>query len=439
MNKITKAILVLLSFLFITGNTAFAADADLDAVMKKLEQLQEQVKELELLKQEVKELKETLKQETEGRQEQITSLQDQMEEVKPVFDLAEQLAKTDLGGYFELHYNSDVDEDNSRTLDFHRFVLNIDHEINDWIKFYSELELEHALVEGGDDSGELELEQAYLEFLLHKNFNVRAGILLAPIGIINQTHEPTFFNGVERPFVDKYIIPTTWFESGIGFFGEVMPGLDYQLNIMSGLDGENFRASDGIRKGRQKAFKSKAKDMALVGRLEYKKISGLNLGSSFYWGDAAQDLSGVGDVGVAIGEFDFKYTLGKFDFRGEYAKVKISDAGKLNNVLGKTSGEDAIAKELEGWYLEGAYRFWQDIFPASKYDANLFVRFDDYDTQKDMPTGYKRNSLYNRNAWTIGCSFFPVENVVIKADLQHVQQSGGGADDLFNLGLGWQF
>jgi hypothetical protein len=202
----------------------FAHADEMEEMKERLELLQEKVETLEDLKQEIETLKEKLEQEVESRDEQVIALEERMEETEPLFDLARTLAKTHVGGYFELHYNNAVNGRSSETddqLDFHRFVLYLSHEFNDWIKFTSELEVEHAFIEGGEDSGEVELEQAYLDFLLHEKFNVRAGVLLMPIGIINQFHEPATFNGVERPFVDKYIIPTTWFDSGLGFFGEI--------------------------------------------------------------------------------------------------------------------------------------------------------------------------------------------------------------------------
>jgi hypothetical protein len=85
------------------------------------------------------------------------------------------------------------------------------------------------------------------------------------------------------------------------------------------------------------------------------------MGATFYWGDSAQDLRIGEDVNVTIGEFDFKYRVKNFDFRGEYALIKIDDARELNLALGKTSGENAIASEIQGWYLEGAYHFLRDI------------------------------------------------------------------------------
>ena len=105
-----------------------------------------------------------------------------------------------ISGYMDFHLNNDGL--NPTTFDFHRFVLMFGHVFSDRVRFWSELELEHALVEGGEPSGELELEQAYLDFLVTPKFNFRAGMLLTPIGIINERHEPPSFHGVERPFND---------------------------------------------------------------------------------------------------------------------------------------------------------------------------------------------------------------------------------------------
>lgn len=440
MNKIVKGIVIILCCVLLTGRLSQADE--LEMINERLKQLQEKVQALEGLKQEMQILKEELKREIQSRDEQVIALEERMEEAEPVFDLAKTLAKTHMGGYFELHYNNAVNARSSGqedTLDFHRFIYYLDHEINDWIKFYSELEVEHALVEGGKESGEIELEQAYLDFSLSEIFNVRAGVLLVPIGIINQYHEPPTFNGVERPFVDKHIIPTTWFDSGVGFFGNLLPGLSYQVNIMGGLEAKDFTAKDGLRGGRQKGFKTNAEDLAFVGRLDYRGIPGLQLGATLYRGGAAQDLRIGEDINVTVGEFDFKYRLSNFDFRGEYALVNIDDARELNWALKKTSGKDAIASELQGWYLEGAYHFLRRFIPSAPHDATFFVRYEDFDTQHKMPSGFKRNRAYDRTALTVGFSYWPDENVVIKVDYQDVDQGGGGADDFFNLGLGWQF
>ena len=138
----------------------------------------------------------------------------------------------------DFHFNKREFEDGR--LDFHRFVLLITHRFSDRIRFVSELELEHALVEGLEEAGELELEQAYVDFLLSRRFNVRAGMMLVPVGIINERHEPPVYYGVERPFVDTVIVPTTWFEVGAGVHGELGRGWRYRAYVMSPLNAREF-------------------------------------------------------------------------------------------------------------------------------------------------------------------------------------------------------
>jgi len=386
-----------------------------------------------------------LEQKIEVLQKELKTLkEDQMERTRLQLEsgYGEFSPKTEVGGYMELHYNDTVGGDNSTTdeqLDFHRFVLLFNHELADWIQFSSEVEIEHAFIEGDEKSGEIELEQAYADFLTGEHLNYRAGVLLTPIGIINQHHEPATFNGVERPFVDTVILPTTWSESGAGIFGNLLPGLSYQLNIMGGLEAEAFSAATGLRGGRQKAFKTNLEDLALAARLEYKGLPGLAVGASYYTGDSAQDLDVDGDVNVEIYEVDFRYTIAGIDFQGEIAQVDIGDAEKLNTILGKTSGSDAIAEELFGWYLEGAYHFLPLINRTTSHDAALFLRYEDYDTQKTMPGGFAENPAFDRQAWTFGLTYRPIPDLAIKVDYQDRKNEAGTAEDLFNLGIGWEF
>ena len=154
---------------------------------------------------------------------------------------------TAISGYMDFHFNKREFEDGR--LDFHRFVLLITHRFSDRIRFVSELELEHALVEGLEEAGELELEQAYVDFLLTRGFNVRAGMLLVPVGIINERHEPPTYYGVERPFVDTVIVPTTWFDVGAGVHGELGRGWRYRAYVMSPLNAREFTAEEGLSGG----------------------------------------------------------------------------------------------------------------------------------------------------------------------------------------------
>jgi hypothetical protein len=148
-----------------------------------------------------------------------------------------------ISGYMDFHFNKAEAENG--VLDFHRFVLIVNHSFSPRIRFVAELELEHAFVEGLEEAGEVELEQAYVDFLLKRSFNVRAGLLLVPMGIINERHEPPVFHGVERPFVDTVIIPSTWFENGAGIHGEIGRGLTPSSSPPTKVFGTDVRKARG--------------------------------------------------------------------------------------------------------------------------------------------------------------------------------------------------
>ena len=175
-----------------------------------------------------------------------------------------------VAGYMDFHLNKDAGQ--PFRPDFHRFVLLFGHSFSDRIKFWSELEVEHALVEGGEESGEVALEQAYLDFLIKPAFNLRAGMMLTPVGIINERHEPPAFNGVERPFVETVIIPTTWRELGFGFTGDLGRGFRYRAYLTSSLDASRFDAETGISNGRTAGFDASFRNPAKVARLEYAGV-----------------------------------------------------------------------------------------------------------------------------------------------------------------------
>jgi hypothetical protein len=370
---------------------------------------------------------ERLEKKLDALNEEVESLK---EESGPGF-----LDRLSIGGYGELHYNDFREVDKESEIDFHRFVLFFGYEFNDWIKFASELELEHVL-SGEGKEGEVELEQAYLDFLLSRPVNLRAGLMLVPVGIINETHEPPTFYGVERPDVDKNIIPTTWWEAGAGIFGEISPGLNYKLYFVSSLDASGFTASSGLRGGRQKVSKAKAEDFAFTGRLEYTALLGLKLGGSFFTGDASQNDSALGEATVTLVEGDIQYNIGNFDLRGLYAYVDVEDADRIKAVTTEDVGESMV-----GWYVEGAYRFLNHILPDTEQDLAVFARYSEYDTQKDVPSGSIATGKNDVEVLTIGLDYKPHPSLVIKVDYQDRDNDDPLTDaaDQWNVGIGYWF
>lgn len=325
--------------------------------------------------------------------------------------IAQWTEKTTIGGYGELHYNN---KENGKTneLDAHRFVLFVEHEFNDEVRFFSEIELEHSIA-GEGKTGEVELEQAFIQWDYAENHAATFGQFLIPIGIINETHEPDTFFGVERNPVEKNIIPATWWEAGVMLNGELSPGLTYNLAVHSGL---NTPVAGGgaykIRNGRQKGGKAIAEELAYTSRIKYTGAAGLELALTLqYQGDIAQGL-GPDSASALLWEGHIAYQSGKFGLRALYAMWDIDGEGV------ETFGRD----EQQGWYVEPSYRLTPRL--------GIFVRFSEWDNN----AGDSDDTQVEQ--FDLGLNFWLVENVVLKMDW--ADQSNGDGDS-FNLGVGWSF
>jgi hypothetical protein len=344
---------------------------------------------------------------------------------------------TSLSGYMDFHFNAPELED--ARLDFHRFVILLAHQFSDRIRFVGELELEHAVVEGLEEAGELELEQAYVDFLVTRGFNVRAGMVLMPVGLINERHEPPTYYGVERPFVDTVIIPTTWFEVGAGVHGEVGRGWRYRAFVTAPLDASEFTADEGIREGRQQGADTNISRPAVTGRLEYAGIRGLTAGASFWRGRSGFAFRPRFDVPVTVGEADVRYSRDRLDLRGQFAYTAIGNAGALNDALERTTGVNPdVASALRGFYLEAGYRA---VSGAPFGDVGVFARYENFDTQYRMPAGFVPLKRFDRDAFVAGVTYWPDPDVAVKFDYSIVRNQSPAlvAPNSLNIGLGWWF
>lgn len=321
--------------------------------------------------------------------------------------------KTSVGGYGELHANFYENADNQ--VDFHRFVLFFNHEFNDWINLYSELELEHT-VAGEGQAGEIELEQAFIRMDWTDQFSTDAGIFLMPVGILNETHEPNTFYGVERNNVEARIIPSTWWEAGLKGTYRFDNGIALDAGITSGLD----MATDGvIRSSRQKVAKAINNEAAFIGRVKYTGIAGLELGASvFYQDDMAQSVDA--EVSGLLSEAHIDYRYENFRIRALYAHWDLSGTA------------DSNAESQYGFYIEPSYR-WN---LSEKYgDLGVYFRFSKYEY-------YTGTVISENDIYEIGVNYWPHPNVVFKADIQEISESeqfSSKGDTVINLGVGYQF
>ncbi|MCJ8304520.1 porin [Shewanella sp.] len=387
-----KTIIASALFGILASQTAFASD-ETQELRKVIEQQQKVLKDLE---------------------RRLDATEQRVEKTADVVDAAaESKSATTLGGYGELHYNNITDNQSGKdkkAIDFHRFVLFVGHEFSESTRFFSELEVEHS-ISGDGKKGEVELEQAYIEHDFNQMLTGKAGLFLMPVGIINETHEPPAFYGVERNPVEKNILPATWWEAGAALNVKAAPGLAFDGAITSGLYVDETYS---IRGGRQKVSKAKADDLAYTARVKYTAIPGLELAATAqYQSDLTQGAGGVDTASAVMLTAHVIYSIQDFTVKALYAQWDID--GKEAEALGRD--------DQNGWYIEPAYRFNESF--------GVFARYNEYDNNAGNSDDTKITQT------NVGINYWLHENVVFKADFEKL---GGAKDsDGFNLGIGYQF
>lgn len=355
-----------------------------------------------------------------------------------------------IGGYGQIDYNQPLN-DTARSngkMDVHRMVIFMGYKFNDKTTFVTEIELEHVK--------EVFVEQAFINYKLAEPINLRAGLMLIPMGIVNEYHEPTTFNGVERPNIDGNIVPTTWREMGAGFAGNIDAlSLKYQAYVMNGFLGYDgagkFRGSDGFRKGRQKGAESTISSPNFSTKIDFYGIKGLKIGAAAYLGNTqstaydglpkadATGALGRADstvVGVSMFGFDVRYQFKALQLRGQVISASISGAGAYNTFTGKDLGSSMM-----GYYGELGY----DVLNIFKKDAKekliLFGRYEFYDTHNTVPTGTDKNDGYARTDITFGVTYKVSNGAAFKADYQLFDNNAKGntPSKQINLGVGVWF
>ncbi|WP_150048987.1 MULTISPECIES: porin family protein [Methylomonas] len=345
-----------------------------------------------------------------------------------------------IGGYGEAFYTNYTDEKASGasdSFDLQRAVLYAGYKFNDWIILNNEIEFEHASTgEGAEEKGEVSVEFSQLDFLLDPKYNIRAGLMLVPMGFINEMHEPTTFHGNRRPDVERFIIPSTWREMGAGLFGEIIPGLQYRVYAMNGLNARSFE-SEGIREGRQGGSQALAEDFAFTGRVDYSPavVPGLMVGGSAFIGNSGQNELYLGrklDVATQLYEGHMQYRYRGLELRALGAWGQVNDTEILSQAIGET-----IGKESFGWYAEAAYDIMPHLLKDSTQYLAPFFRFEKYDPMAAVAAGFADNLGLDRWIYQGGLSYKPIDNIVIKADYRNIQAKQDSPANEFNLGIGF--
>jgi len=384
-----------------------------------------------------------------------TSLKAQTEEERNnVYqNAAEKLLATDgnltIGGYGEVHYNQPLNGDlyNNGKLDVHRVIMLLGYSFSSRTQFITEIEFEHVK--------EVYIEQAFLQHRLNNFINFRGGLLLIPMGITNEYHEPTTFNGVERPLVDKVIAPTTWREIGFGFSGNIFPAaIKYQAYLVNGFNGYDGTAklngAKGFRSGRQKGAESYISSPNFAGKIEYYGILGLNVGVSGYFGNTQSKLyNGIDKtngtavamadssvVGMSMVGLDARYTTGGLHLRGQYYLSNISNTAEYNHFTAKNGSVNDLGSSMTGYYIEAGYNV---LRPVSNVSQELipFVRLEGFNTHQTVDDYLEKNPNYNQSVITTGLTWKLARGAVMKVDMQFQKaENASEYAKTFNAGFG---
>ena len=356
--------------------------------------------------------------------------------------------KLTIGGYGQIDFNQPIANGkfSNGTMDVHRLVMMFGYKFNERTSFITEIEFEHVK--------EVYIEQAFVDHEILSWLHLRGGLMLIPMGIINEYHEPTTFNGVERPNLDKYIIPTTWREIGLGLTGQFpASGIGYQLYLVNGLLGSDngdpkLSGSSLFRSGRQKGAESVFTSPNITFRVSYTGIPGLNAGFSGYFGDTQSTLFdgidrsdpgmlAVADssvVGIRMIGLDARYHIHGFGLRGQLVTGSIANAQAYNAFHGSDLGSSFL-----GYYAEISY----DLFHTADFLEHQlipFFRYERYDTHRTVDASISRAPSFNRQDLTFGLGWKPNNGVIFKADFQiYSDESGSDSKHQLNAGIGIWF
>ena len=355
-----------------------------------------------------------------------------------------------IGGYAQIDYNQPIGSETREvgTLDVHRLVLFFGYKFGERTHFVTEIELEHV--------NQVFVEQAFLNYRFSPALNLRAGLMLVPMGIVNEYHETPTFNGVERPNLDKYIVPTTWREIGIGFSGNITSlSLKYQAYLMNGFngydeEGGNFNGKNALRGGRQKGIESYMSSPNFSAKVDFYGIQGLKLGLAGYIGKSQSRLyDGLEEndpvavsqadssvVHIKMVGVDARYQNSGFQARAQVINARIGNTIEYNNFA-----QSDLGSRLFGYFIEAGYDVLRPFDLNTQKQLILFSRYEVYDTHRATSGELSRNLAYDRTDITLGATLKLTPGAAFKVDYQIMLNSAEGTNpnNLFNMGVGIWF
>lgn len=333
----------------------------------------------------------------------------------------------------------------------------------------TEIEFEHGGVgmayekedeEGGEweqeveKGGEVELEQFWIQKSFGRWANIKAGHIVVPVGLNNAYHEPLNFFTVYRPEGENTVLPSTWHQTGVSFWGRTK-GWRYELQFLAGLNSDNFTNTGWINKGAGTPTEGEiATKYGTALRIDNYCIKGLRIGLSGYYGHAIGNSYPNNKDGaeskykgvVAIGAIDFTYNNYNWIVRGQADYGYLSDAKQLKYFTNRLNGLSPfhhsafVSKNAFAYGIEAGYNVFSQIekLRQSNQKMYLFGRYEHYNpyASKTKNTSY---DYTNVQRMAVGINYYPVKQIVVKAEYSHrFLKSQYNNEPAINIGVAYE-
>ncbi len=349
-----------------------------------------------------------------------------------------------IGGYGEIWFTNIPNQRPNTEVDLYRFIVYLGYAFTEKLKFNSEIEIEHAKIEAGEeDGGEVAIEFAFVDYRFNKLLGIRGGMVLVPLGITNEYHEPPTYMSVRQPYLEKSLFPFTWRENGVGVYGET-DLLEYRVYLINGMKAEEgeYKSSSPLKKLAQSGAMAVSDQLAFTGRVDFKLPYNLKLGgATFISGVQNGQGEKLGTVSILSPHLWWQYA--GFDVRFVGAYTTVSGADRITAELSPATCPslpntcNVFPEKMQGFYLQVAYNVLR--FFDSDQELFLFGKLEDINAYKEVPTGYQKPTGGNYKIYNIGLSYRPHPLVALKADYVRKDVTEGSNSDIYSMAITWMF
>lgn len=285
-----------------------------------------------------------------------------------------------------------------------------------------------------EKGGEVALEQFHLTRLILPEFNVRVGHLVLPVGMVNAYHEPLNFFTATRPEGETVILPSTWHETGLEFFGALGKGyasFSYQAMVTAGLNPNGFDVYNWVQGGSQGNFETdNFSAPAYTVRLNWTGVPGLRIGASLFFNpnagknaDKLVTYDDLDDINVFIYSFDAQYVHRYFTLRASYLSGNVTETVGITSTNKNLSSDASysrmgpVAKRALDWSVEAGLNL-KSFFPGVKWFPVVypFAQYNYYNPQEKTESGLTADDRCQVSMWSFGLNWYPIKELAVKLD-----------------------